>query len=47
MNQGKQTHTSMSEAVSCQMVTLEEPHVTHGASVWLHPYTHKKYVNIS
>ena len=38
---GGQTHTSMSEAVSGQMVTLEEPHVTHGACVGLHPYIHK------
>ena len=34
-------HTHMSEAVSRQVVALKKPLVTHGASVRLHPYTHK------
>lgn len=40
---GKGTHTRMSEFVSLQVVTLEKPHVTHGTSKWLHPYTHRAY----
>lgn len=29
--------TRMFEAVSLKMVTLEKPHVTHGASIRFHP----------
>lgn len=35
------TYTRMSESVSCQVVSLEKSHVTHGASIWLHPCTHR------
>ena len=31
----------MGESVSCQVVSLEKSHVTHGASIWLHPCTHR------
>lgn len=33
----------MSEFVSLQVVTLKKPHVTHGTSEWLHPYTHTEH----
>jgi len=33
---GARTHTRMSEAVSRQVVTLNKPHVTHGASKRFH-----------
>ena len=33
---GARTHTSMSEAVSRQVVTLKKLHVTHGASIRFH-----------
>lgn len=36
----------MSEFVSLQVVTLEKPHVTHGTSKWLHPYTHTEHTII-
>ena len=39
--QGERVHTHMSEAVSRQVVALKKPLVTHGASVRLHPYTHR------
>lgn len=29
----------MGESVSCKVVSLEKSHVTHGASIWLHPCT--------
>lgn len=43
---GEGTHTRMSEFVSLQVVTLEKPHVTHGTSKWLHPYTHTEHTII-
>ena len=37
----RRVHTHMSEAVSCQVVALKKPLVTHGASVRFHSYTHR------
>ena len=38
---GERAHTRVCEAVSCQVVALNKPHVTHGTSVRFHTWMHR------